>query len=95
MEYEHKFEIKTEEKIAAHSYGNVDLKMTDLTGNVNTLTVTNVSWAPKLSHNLLSTIPFVRKDVEVCLRKTSQPSKIVVDQEVFGLANIIENQYVI
>ena len=94
-EYEHEFETGTGEKIAAHGYGNIDLRMNDLTGNVNTLTVTNVSWAPELGHNLLSTIPLARKGVEVCLRKAGQPSKIVVDEEVFGLADIIENQYVI
>ena len=69
--------------------------MSDLKGNTNTLTVTNVSWAPKLGHNLLSTIPLAKKGVEVFLRKAGQPSEIVVDDEVFGLADIIENQYVI
>lgn len=54
-----------------------------------------MSWVLKLGHNLLSTIPLVRKAIEVFLRKASQPSKIIVDEEVFGLANIIENQYVI
>ncbi len=42
-EYEHLFEIRTGEKISAHSYGNVDLRMSDHQGNTNTLTVTNVS----------------------------------------------------
>ena len=94
-EYKHEFEIGIREKIAAHGYGNVDFRMTDLTDYVNTLTVTNVSWVLELDHNLLSTIPLARKGIEVCLRKAGQPSEIVVDEEVFGLADIIENQYVI
>ncbi len=68
--------------------------MSDLKSNINTLTVTNVSWAPRLGHNLLSTIPLVRKGIEVLFRKAGQPSEIVVDEEVFGLADIIENEYV-
>ena len=94
-EYEHEFETGSGEKIAAHGYGNVDLRMSDLKGNINTLTVTNVSWAPELGHNLLSTIPLAKKSVELFLRKTGQTSKIIVDKEVFDLVNIIKNQDVI
>ncbi len=94
-EYEYKFETRIGKKIVAYGYGNVNLRMSDLKSNINTLTVTNVSWAPELGHNLLSTIPLARKRVEVFLRKTCQHSEIVVDEEVFGLANIIKNQYVI
>ncbi len=93
--YKHEFETKVGEKIVAYGYSNVDLRMRDLKGNINTLTVTNVSLAPKLGHNLLSTIPLARQSIQVFLRKASQPSKIVVDEEVFGLADIIKNQYVI
>ncbi len=90
-EYKHQFATKIEEKISAHSYGNVDLRMSDHQGNINTLTITNVSWASKLGQNLLSTIPLARKSVEVCLRKAGQPSEIIVNEELFGLADIIEN----
>ncbi len=83
-EYEHGFETGAGENIVAHGYGNVDLRMSDLKGNINTLTVTNVSWTPELGHNLLNTIPLARKGIEVFLRKAGQPSKIVVDEEVFG-----------
>ena len=95
MKYEYEFETGTEEKIAAHSYGNVDLRINDLKDNTNILTITNVSWASELGYNLLNTISLARKDVEVFLRKASQPSEIIVDEETFGLANIIKNQYVI
>ena len=94
-EYKHKFEIGSGKKIAAHGYGNVDLRMSDLKGNSNTLTITNISWALDLSHNLLSSIPLAKKGVKVFLKKIGQPSESVVDEEVFGLAGIIKNQYVI
>ncbi len=54
-----------------------------------------MSWVSELGHNLLSTIPLARKGIEMFLRKATQPSEIVIDEEVFGLADIIENQYVI
>lgn len=69
--------------------------MTDFIDNINIMTVTNVNWALELSHNLLSIISLARKDIEVRLRKAGQLSEIVVNKEVFGLADIIENQYII
>ncbi len=54
-----------------------------------------MSLASELGQNLLSTIPSARKGIEVLLKKSGQPSEIVVDEEVFGLADIIKNQYVI
>ena len=71
-EYEHEFETGAGEKIVAHGYGNVNLRMSDLEGNINTLTVTHVSWAPELGQNLLSTIPSARLGIEVFLKKARQ-----------------------
>lgn len=84
-----------EQKIVAHGYDNVDLEISDLQDKVNILTVTNVSWVSDLSHNLLSTIPLAKKSIEMFLKKTRQPTEIVIDEEIFGIANIIKNQYVI
>lgn len=89
--FKHKFKIGTREKITAHGYGNVELRIIDLTNIINTLTVTNISWAPELDHNLLTTIPLPKKSVKMFLRKASQLFKIIIDKEIFGLANIIEN----
>ncbi len=74
-----------------HGYANVILRMCDMSGNVNTLTVTNVSWVPELGHNLLSTIPLAQKSFEVFLRKLSRPWELYFEGEVVGLADIIEN----
>ncbi len=85
--YEHEFQTGTGEKIAAHDYGNVDVRLSDHESNISILTVTNVSLVPGLCHNLLSIIPLARKGIEVFLRKAGQPSEIVVDEEVFGVAS--------
>ena len=93
--YEHEFQTGTGEKIAANGYGNVDLRLSDYDDNITILTVTNMSWALQLDHNLLSTILLAKKSIDVSLRKAGQPSEIIADDEVFGLADMIENQYVI
>ena len=69
--------------------------MCDISGNVNTLTVTNVSWAPELGHNLLSTIPLAKKGFELFLRKLGRPSELYFEGKIVGLADIIENQYIV
>ncbi len=94
-EYQHEFETGTGQRIIAHGYGNVILRMCDMSGNVNTLTVTNESWASELGHNLLSTIPLAKKGFKVFLRKLGRPSELYFEGEVLGLADIIENQYVV
>ncbi len=66
-----------------------------MSDNVNILTVTYVSLAPELGHNLLSTIPLAKKGFEVFLRKLGRPSELYFEGEVVGLADIIENQYVV
>ena len=47
-EYRHQFETETIEKISANGYSNIDLRMSDHQGNINTLTVTNMRWASEL-----------------------------------------------
>lgn len=94
-EYKYEFETRTREKIAAHSYNNVDLRISDLKDNINILTVIYMSWALELNHNLLNTILLVKKGVKIILKKASQSSEIIIDEKIFGLANIIKNKYII
>lgn len=62
---------------------------------INTLRVTNISWALDLGHNLLSTISLAKKKIEVFLKRTGQLSKLFFENKVVGSADIIDNQYVI
>lgn len=64
-------------------------------GSEVTWTIKKVSWAPSLGHNLLSTIPLTRKGVEVFLRQLHIPSEIRHHGSLFGVADIIDNQYVV
>ncbi len=69
--------------------------MCDMSGNVNTSTVTNMSWVFELDHNLLSTILLTKKDFEVFLKKLGRPLELYFESEVVGLADIIKNQYAV
>lgn len=94
-EHQHLFETGSEEKVTTRGYKEVILQLQLSDGTVNTLIVSNVSWAPDLGHNLLSTIPLAKKRIQVFLRRTSQPSEMYLEDEVVGLADMIDNQYVI
>lgn len=84
-----------EEKVTAQGYGEVILQLQLSNGTINTLPVTNVSWALDLGHNLFSTIPLAKKRIEIFLRRTDQPSEIYFEDKIVRLADIIDNQYVI
>lgn len=49
----------------------------------------------RLNHNLLSIISLTKKNIKVFIRKTSQLSEIIINNEVFSLDNIIKNQYIL
>ncbi len=55
-----------------------------------------MSLAPELGHNPFSTIPLAKKGFEEFLRKLGRrPSELYFQGEVVGLADIIENQYIV
>lgn len=69
----------------------MNLRISDLKDIINILTVTNMGWALELRHNLLTTIYLATKSIKVFLRKTCQFFEIVINNRVFGLADIIKN----
>ncbi len=52
-----------------------------MSGKANTLTVTNVSWASDLGHNLLSTVPLAKKGIEVFLKKKVAYRKFILKKK--------------
>ena len=58
-------------------------------------TVKKVSWAPSLGHNLLSTISLAKKGAKVFLQQIQVLSEISHHEKLFGIADIIDNQYVV
>lgn len=60
-EYPHLFDTGSREKVIAQGYGEIILRLQLLDGIVNTRTVSNVSWGPDLSHNLLNIIFLAKK----------------------------------
>ena len=94
-EYHHEFQTGSGEILTAHGYGDVVLRLAHPDGPEVIWTIKKVSWAPSLGHNLLSTIPLARKGVEVFLRQPHIPSEISHHGSLFGVADIIDNQYVV
>lgn len=82
-------------KIITCSYVNVKLKINNLESIINILTVINMNQALQLGHNSLSNIFLIKKDIYIFLTKDSEISIIVINNKIFILANIIENQYII
>ncbi len=94
-EYHYEFQTGSGEVLAAHGYGDVVLCFANPDGSEVISTIKKVSLAPSLEHNLLSTIPLAKKRVEVFLPKVQVPIKISHHGELFGVDDIINNQYVI
>ena len=94
-EYHHEFQTGSGEVLAAYGYGDVVLCLAHLDGSEVIWTIKKVSWAPSIGHNFLSTIPLAKKGVEVFLRQVQVPSEISHHGELFGVADIIDNQYIV
>ena len=62
---------------------------------ITEVVVENIIWCPELGYNLLSTISLSRRGIEVFLRSQDKPSEFRKDGRIFGLADIIDNQYVV
>ncbi len=77
-QYPYEFETGTGQRIIAKGYGNVILRMCAMSGNVNTLTVTNMSLASELGHNLLTTILLAINGFEMFLMKFGRPSDYIL-----------------
>ena len=94
---EHHYEFQTipGEIPAAHGFAGVVLHLAHPNGLEVIWMIKKVSWAPSLGHNLLSTIPLAKKGIEVFLRQIQIPSEISHHGELFGVADIIDNQYIV
>lgn len=54
-----------------------------------------MSQAPKHGQNLLTIIFLAKKCIKIFLKKVNQLLEIAINKEIFGLADIIENWYMI
>ena len=70
------------------------LRLAPFDGSEVICTTKKVSLDLSLGHNLLSTILLAKKRVEVLLWQVQVPSEISYLKELFGVVNIINNQYV-
>ncbi len=94
-EYHHEFQTGSGKILIAYGYRDVVLRLPHPDSSEVTWTIKKVSWAPSLRNNLLCTIPLARKGVEVFLQQPHIPSEISYQEIFFGVADIIDNQYVV
>ncbi len=94
-DHHHKFQTDSGEVVAANRYGDVVLHLAHLDGLEVTWMIEKVSLAPSLGHNLLGSFPLAKKKVEVFLRQIPVSSEISHHGKLFGVADIIDNRYVV
>ena len=94
-EYHHEFQPGSGEVLTAYGYGDIILRLAHPNGSEVNWTIKKISWAPSLGHNLLSTISLIKKGVEVFLRQFDLLLEISLQGELFGAADIINNQYIV
>ena len=94
-EYYQEFQTGSGEILTAHGYGDVVSCLAHPDGSEVNFTIKKVNWALSLGHNLLSTIPLARKKVEIFLQQHLILSEISHHRSLFGVADIIDNQYIV
>ncbi len=94
-EYPNKFQIGLEEILSWNGYGNVILRLTNLNSWEVISTNKNIILMALLDYNLLSTILFLKKSIEVFLGQFQMFSEICKDKKRFRLAEIVDDQSVI
>ena len=81
--------------LAAYGFGNVVLCLAYPDDSEVIWTIEKVRWVSFLGHNFLNTIPLAKKGVKVFLLQFQVPSEFHHQGEFFGVADIINNQYII
>lgn len=94
-EYHHEFQTGFGEILIIYRYRDVVLRLAYPNNPKGTWTIKKVSWTLLLGHNLLNTIPLARKEVEGFFRQPHSPLEISHQGILFGMVDIVDNQYVV
>lgn len=93
--YYYEFQTSFGEILITHKYRDIILCLAHLDDSKIIWTIKKVNSTPLLKHNLLSNIFFAKKRVEVFLQQSYILSEISHHGNLFGIANIINNKYVV
>ncbi len=91
--YHHEFQTRSGEILKVYRYGNVIFCLAHFDGSEVIWSIKKVSWASSLGQNLLTTIFLLKKSVKVFLRQFHMSLKISKHGELFGMADIVDDQY--
>jgi hypothetical protein len=88
-------ETGTGEKFTAEGTESVQMKLIDDQDRPKLVILIGVLYSSQLQYNLVSTIKLAKKGVETLLSLLIKTSKLLMDDDVIAVVDIINNQYVL
>jgi hypothetical protein len=88
-------ETGTGEKFTAEGTGSVQMKLIDGQNRSKLVILIGVLYSSQLQYNLVSIIKLVKKEVETLLSLLIKTFKLLMENDVIVVADIINNQYVL
>jgi hypothetical protein len=88
-------ETDTKEKFTAKDTESVQMKLIDGQNRPKLVTLIEVLYSSQLQYNLISTIKLVKKRIETLLSLLIETFKLLMNDDVITVIDIINNQYVL
>jgi hypothetical protein len=89
------FETDTENKFKIDEVGRIILTLADEKEKKCIVILNDVLYSPQLQYNLISTMRLTKSRIETMLRLSDRPFKLILNDEVIDVADVINNQYVL
>jgi hypothetical protein len=89
------FETSTENKFKIDEVEKMILTLTDEKEKKCIVILNDVLYSPQLQYNLVSTVRLTKSRIETMLRLSGRSFKLILNDEVIDVANVINNQYVL
>jgi hypothetical protein len=89
------FETGTGDKFKIDGVGRVILTLADEKGKKCTVTLNDVLYSPQLQYNLISTMRLTKSKIETMLRLSGRSFKLILNDEVIDVVDVINNQYIL
>ena len=89
------FEIEIDDKFFINEMRTVILHLINEMRKTFNVFLHEVLFASTLQYNLVSTIKLAKSGIEIMLRLSDRSSRLILDDEVIDLADIINNQYIL
>ncbi len=88
-------ETDTKEKFTAKSTESIQMKLIDEQNRSKLVTLIEMLYSSQLQYNLISTIKLAKKKIETLLSLLIKTFKLLMNDDVIAVIDIINNQYVL